>query len=103
MKEAGMSSNLSLQDQSTGAISKALERRTGTGQALACAHPTLRALRAQAEIHAISHALQETGWNRKRAAEILNISYRGLLYKIQQHKITPECTEQTGEPNQGSQ
>ena len=50
---------------------------------------TLRSLRAATEIDAISRALQQTGWNRKRAAELLSISYRGLLYKIRQHNITP--------------
>jgi DNA-binding NtrC family response regulator len=46
-------------------------------------------LRAETEIHAVTQALEQTGWNRKRAAQLLKISYRGLLYKIQQHKITP--------------
>jgi two-component system, NtrC family, response regulator AtoC len=50
---------------------------------------TLRSLRAAAEIHAISKALEQTGWNRRRAAEMLSISYRGLLSKIRQHNITP--------------
>ncbi len=50
---------------------------------------TLRSLRARAEIQAIRHALQQTGWNRKQAAQLLKISYRGLLYKIRQHNITP--------------
>jgi two-component system, NtrC family, response regulator AtoC len=50
---------------------------------------TLRSLRAAAEVHAISKALEQTGWNRRRAAEMLSISYRGLLYKIRQHNITP--------------
>jgi len=49
---------------------------------------TLRRLRDEAEIHAISVALEKTRWNRKRAAELLRISYRGLLYKIRQHNIT---------------
>ena len=49
--------------------------------------PTLRSVRAAAEAHAIAHALRETGWNRKRAAQLLSISYRGLLYKIRQHGI----------------
>jgi DNA-binding NtrC family response regulator len=49
---------------------------------------SLRRLRAEAEIHAISQALEETGWNRKKAARLLSISYRGLLYKIRQHNIT---------------
>lgn len=50
---------------------------------------SLRSLRAAADIQAISWALEQTGWNRKRAAELLSISYRGLLYKIHQHNITP--------------
>ncbi len=50
---------------------------------------SLRSMRAAAEIQAISLALEETGWNRKRAAQLLRISYRGLLYKIRQHNITP--------------
>ena len=49
---------------------------------------TLRCLRARAEIQAIRQALGQTGWNRKQAAGLLNISYRGLLYKIRQHNIT---------------
>jgi DNA-binding NtrC family response regulator len=48
----------------------------------------LRRLRANAEIKAISQALEWTGWNRRRAAELLSISYRGLLYKIRQYQIT---------------
>ena len=45
--------------------------------------------RAQAEITAIQLALKYTGWNRKQAARLLKISYRGLLYKIRRHNITP--------------
>ena len=52
------------------------------------ARVTLRTLRAETEMNAISRALQQTGWNRKRAAQLLSISYRGLLYKIRQHNIT---------------
>lgn len=52
---------------------------------------SLRSLRAGAEVAAIRDALQQTGWNRKRAAELLSISYRGLLYKISQHHIAPEA------------
>jgi DNA-binding NtrC family response regulator len=48
----------------------------------------LRELRAEAEVKAISQALEITHWNRRRAAELLRISYRGLLYKIRQHNIT---------------
>jgi len=50
---------------------------------------SLRSFRNKAEIQAISRALEQTGWNRKRAARLLRISYRGLLYKIRRHNITP--------------
>jgi DNA-binding NtrC family response regulator len=52
------------------------------------ARATLRSLRAETEMQAISQALEQTNWNRKRAAQLLSISYRGLLYKIRQHNIT---------------
>src|ERR1017187_8959192 len=51
--------------------------------------PSLRSLRAEAEIYAISRTLEYTGWNRRRAAQLLSISYRGILYKIRQHNLTP--------------
>jgi transcriptional regulator with GAF, ATPase, and Fis domain len=51
---------------------------------------TLRSHRTRAEIYAIRQALEQTGWIRKRAARLLAISYRSLLYKIQRHKITRE-------------
>jgi two-component system response regulator AtoC len=35
-----------------------------------------------AEREAISKVLEQTGWNRVRAAKLLKISYRALLYKI---------------------
>jgi two-component system, NtrC family, response regulator AtoC len=35
-----------------------------------------------AERNAILKALDETRWNRVRAAKLLDISYRSLLYKI---------------------
>ena len=49
---------------------------------------TLRSLRAATELAAISRALEQVGWNRRRAAELLGVSYRGLLYKIRQYNIT---------------
>jgi DNA-binding NtrC family response regulator len=50
---------------------------------------SLRSLRAEAEIYALNRALEHTGWNRRRAAQLLAISYRGILYKIRQHNLTP--------------
>jgi transcriptional regulator with PAS, ATPase and Fis domain len=53
------------------------------------ANLSLRSHRHEAEVHAISSALRKTGGNRKRAAKLLSISYRSLLYKIRQHNILP--------------
>jgi len=38
----------------------------------------------EAESKLINAVLKETGWNRKRAAKILQISYKALLYKIKE-------------------
>jgi two-component system response regulator AtoC len=47
----------------------------------------VRSVKDGAEIEAISRALETTNWNRKRAARLLNISYKALLYKIRQYGI----------------
>lgn len=44
-------------------------------------------VKQQTESRLIKEALSASGWNRRRAALNLNISYRALLYKIQQHGI----------------
>ncbi|HEX8802191.1 MAG TPA: helix-turn-helix domain-containing protein, partial [Terriglobales bacterium] len=49
----------------------------------------VKSLKNGAEMEAIANALEESGWNRKRAARILNISYKALLYKIRQYDIRP--------------
>jgi transcriptional regulator with PAS, ATPase and Fis domain len=41
------------------------------------------------EVRMIHEALDASSWNRRYAAKQLNISYRGLLYKIQEHNLTP--------------
>jgi two-component system, NtrC family, response regulator AtoC len=41
-----------------------------------------------AERDAIVKALEETRWHRRRTAELLNISYRSLLYKIKDAGLT---------------
>ena len=40
-----------------------------------------------AEKEIIQNALQETHWNRKRAARLLHVSYKALLYKIQKYHL----------------
>jgi len=64
-------------------------RDLSSGYVSAVGESSLRSFRDEAEIHAISSALKQTGWNRKRTAQLLSISYRGLLYKIRRHNITP--------------
>jgi len=51
---------------------------------------TLRSLRSRAEIQAIQQALGYSGWNRRKAACLLKISYLSLLLQRQQYKITPQ-------------
>jgi DNA-binding NtrC family response regulator len=43
----------------------------------------------EAERKLITAVLAETGWNRKRASKILQISYKALLYKIKELGLTP--------------
>lgn len=49
----------------------------------------VRDMKDRTEMRMIQEALDASGWNRRRAAQNLNISYRALLYKIQQHRLTP--------------
>jgi DNA-binding NtrC family response regulator len=49
----------------------------------------VRNAKGEAERGAIAHALEQTQWNRKAAARLLNVSYRALLYKIQEYNLVP--------------
>jgi two-component system, NtrC family, response regulator AtoC len=55
-------------------------------------HSLVRTARLQAEKAVISRTLEKTRWNRKAAAQLLNISYRGLLYKIEKYKLISHST-----------
>lgn len=44
-------------------------------------------IKSEAEKNAIGAALKTTGWNRKAAARLLRVSYRTLLYKIEQYQM----------------
>lgn len=84
-----------MENSSNGDAARSDAMQPGRGEitAVTDAEPTvdlsLRSHRNEAEVHAISYALRQTGGNRKRAAKLLSISYRSLLYKIRQHSITP--------------
>ena len=49
----------------------------------------VRSLKGDAESTAIAQVLEEVGWNRKAAANDLQISYKALLYKIKQYDLSP--------------
>ena len=56
----------------------------------------MRDVKDRAEAELIQDALEVSGWNRRHAAQYLNISYRGLLYKIQQHRLSPKVNREVG-------
>ncbi|HXC95527.1 MAG TPA: sigma-54 dependent transcriptional regulator [Edaphobacter sp.] len=49
----------------------------------------VRNLKGDAESMAIAQVLEGVGWNRKAAANDLQISYKALLYKIKQYDLQP--------------
>ena len=62
-----------------------VERKTD--YALGNLKSVARSAMGEAEAAVISKALTRTHWNRKRAAELLDISYKALLYKIKQYDL----------------
>jgi two-component system response regulator AtoC len=50
----------------------------------------VRGIKGETEAAAIAIALAEEGWNRKAAANVLQISYKALLYKIKQYELAPK-------------
>jgi two-component system response regulator AtoC len=48
----------------------------------------IQGVKNEAERNAIAAALDKTRWNRKAAARLLKVSYRTLLYKIDQYHMT---------------
>src|SRR6185437_7169414 len=49
----------------------------------------LKNVREAAEKEAIAQTLEKTRWNRKAAARLLNVSYRSILYKIEEYRLSP--------------
>jgi DNA-binding NtrC family response regulator len=64
----------------------------------------VRDVKARTESKMIQSALETFGWNRRRTAQYLNMSYRALLYKIQQHHLRPwsAMDPKQSVPNSGS-
>jgi len=70
----------------------ALSRLTAVSGGLGTEPKSLKSLiqsvKTETERNAIASALQTTRWNRKAAARLLKVSYRTLLYKIDQYHMT---------------
>ena len=57
----------------------------------------VQTVKLEAEKNAIAAALERTGWNRKAAARLLKVSYRTLLYKIEQYQMrSPDSSLTSG-------
>jgi two-component system response regulator AtoC len=69
-----------------GAAAAAVAQETPNGAGLKA---MVRNLKGDAESTAIAQVLEGTGWNRKAAANDLQISYKALLYKIKQYDLSP--------------
>jgi two-component system, NtrC family, response regulator AtoC len=48
----------------------------------------IQSVKWETERNAIAAALEKTGWNRKAAARLLGVSYRSVLYKIEQYQMS---------------
>jgi two-component system, NtrC family, response regulator AtoC len=66
----------------------------------------VQGVRIEAEKNAIVAALEKTGWNRKAAARMIKVSYRTLLYKIEQYHLRPSTgprlAEEQASPGNGN-
>ncbi len=77
----------------------AVNKRSAEIQATQQSFPmrsVVRDVRARTETRMIEEALLKSGWNRRNAARSLNISYRALLYKIQQYELSPRAQRLSG-------
>jgi two-component system, NtrC family, response regulator AtoC len=56
----------------------------------------VQSVKGEAERNAIAAALELARWNRKAAARLLKVSYRTVLYKIEQYHIIPATSHSSG-------
>jgi two-component system response regulator AtoC len=61
------------------------------GGAISLKHIAKQAIR-EMESNVILKVLRENKWNRRKAAQVLNISYRALIYKIQEAGLSSKNT-----------
>jgi two-component system response regulator AtoC len=75
---------------SDNSISNGSGNGNGNGNSGAGLKALVRNLKGEAESMAIAQVLEGVGWNRKAAANDLQISYKALLYKIKQYDLSPQ-------------
>jgi len=91
--ESGMDPAVTgVNDPSSSPVKAEANSLTESGAGTAKAKPEslkslIQAVKWEAERNAIAAALHRTGWNRKAAARLLKVSYRTMLYKIDQYKM----------------
>src|SRR3984957_2772915 len=61
----------------------------------------VQSVKGETERNAIATALDQARWNRKAAARLLKVSYRTLLYKIEQYHMSPPASHLSGYGNGG--
>ena len=61
----------------------------------------VQSVKWEAERNAIASALEKTAWNRKAAARLLRVSYRTLLYKIEQYHMSASESYPSAFPGNG--
>jgi two-component system, NtrC family, response regulator AtoC len=62
----------------------------------------VQSVKHEAERSAIATALEKTAWNRKAASRLLGVSYRTLLYKIEQYHMSSSETHPSAFSGNGS-
>jgi two-component system response regulator AtoC len=67
------------------------------GGSISLKHIAKQAIR-EMESNVILKVLRENKWNRRKAAQVLNISYRALIYKIQEAGLSTKNARKSGRP-----
>jgi two-component system response regulator AtoC len=73
---------LEQQVRARAALPAEIAATNGNGRCRVSALTEVQNTRLREEAHAIVEALEQTHWNRKRAAMLLNVDYKGLLYRM---------------------
>ncbi len=83
--------------EGNGSMSEAVEPQSGVFALKSSGLKTLvQTVKGEAERGAIASALEHARWNRKAAARLLKVSYRTLLYKIEQYRMSPPDAHYSG-------